>query len=145
MTVEKKNKRGTNPDSLKNIEPHKWKPGESGNPAGKPPGIRNYSTVIRDVLDQVMIAGEEHDDDSTLIKKLEESLGRKVTRRELMVYKQTLLAMQGNTYAFNSLADREEGRPTQKIEAEVEANVSSDVRVQKMDLEDRLKQLKGEK
>jgi hypothetical protein len=36
-----------------NIEPHKFKPGTSGNPAGRPPGIadkRSLSQMIREVM-----------------------------------------------------------------------------------------------
>lgn len=35
---------------LDNLEPTKWKPGESGNPAGRPKGRRDYATVYKEAL-----------------------------------------------------------------------------------------------
>lgn len=35
-TRKKDDKRGTNPSSLANLEPHKFQPGQSGNPGGRP-------------------------------------------------------------------------------------------------------------
>ncbi len=34
----------------KNLEGHGFQPGESGNPAGRPVGIKNWSTVVQDLL-----------------------------------------------------------------------------------------------
>ena len=35
------------------IEP-RWKKGESGNPAGRPKGSKNRSTIIREMLDMMV-------------------------------------------------------------------------------------------
>jgi hypothetical protein len=32
-----------------NIEPHKFKPGQSGNPKGRPPGRKSLATIIREL------------------------------------------------------------------------------------------------
>lgn len=37
--------------SLENLKP--WKPGESGNPNGRPKGIKNRSTIVREILELV--------------------------------------------------------------------------------------------
>jgi len=39
-----------NPNSLKNLDKGKWKPGESGNPKGKPKGSKHLSTYIQEAL-----------------------------------------------------------------------------------------------
>lgn len=36
--------------SHQNLKP--WKPGESGNPAGRKPGSKNVSTIIRELLEE---------------------------------------------------------------------------------------------
>lgn len=41
----KDGKRGKNPNSLANLEAHKWKKGQSGNPRGHPLGMPNYNTA----------------------------------------------------------------------------------------------------
>lgn len=38
-------------NSLKNLKP--FKPGESGNPEGKEPGTKNFTTLVREALDQI--------------------------------------------------------------------------------------------
>ena len=42
--------RGLTPEMVAN----KWKPGKSGNPAGRPIGLRNRSTIMREWLDMVV-------------------------------------------------------------------------------------------
>ena len=34
-----------------NVIPHQYKPGESGNPAGRKPGSKNVSTVLKELLE----------------------------------------------------------------------------------------------
>ena len=43
-------KRGTNPNSLKNLEAHKIKPGEIRNPIGKLAGTKDKITLIRNTI-----------------------------------------------------------------------------------------------
>jgi len=91
-----------------------WKPGQSGNPEGKKEGTKNTSTIIREFLD---MASNKHDYEATdkdMFKELSEELeGRKLTKRDIMFYKMIQKAMKGDTYTFNSLMDRLEGKPTQ--------------------------------
>ena len=46
---------------------------------------------------------------------LADRYGGRVTMREAMVLAQALKAVKGDTYAFNAIADREEGKPSQVI------------------------------
>lgn len=39
------------PNSLKNLKP--FKPGESGNPDGREVGSKNFTSLVRDMLDQI--------------------------------------------------------------------------------------------
>ena len=46
-------------DNLKHPLPpeeHRWKPGQSGNPAGKPKGSRHLSTIVQNLLDDPTFA-----------------------------------------------------------------------------------------
>jgi len=87
---ESKYPKGEHPNSLKNLKEHGFKPGQSGNPAGRPPGIKYVSEALRDLL-----AGDE---------KLVDKLARKLADRALK-----------NSYDLNILLDRTEGKVTQPI------------------------------
>jgi hypothetical protein len=45
--------RGSNPNSRKNLEKGKWKPGESGNPAGMEVGTKHRSTHLKEIFEIV--------------------------------------------------------------------------------------------
>lgn len=96
----------------KNLKP--WPKGVSGNPAGAPKGKR-FKTVIRELMElQADVAAK--DGDKKLLQGLQKKLGRVLKNRELIVFKQMLKAITGDTSAFTALADREEGRPVQENE-----------------------------
>lgn len=47
----KKHKRRMTEKQLANLRPaKKWEKGQSGNPAGKPPGIKDRATILRELL-----------------------------------------------------------------------------------------------
>lgn len=75
----------------KNLKP--WKPGQSGNPAGKPIGTKHLSTWIREMLE---------DEDFTV--KL--SSGKKFKGAPIQAIVKTLVvrAIEGDTRAFDLLA-----------------------------------------
>jgi len=87
---EPKYPKGEHPNSLKNLKEHEFKPGESGNPGGRPPGIKYVSEALRDLL-----ASDE---------ELVDKLARKLADRALK-----------NSYDLNILMERTEGRVTQPI------------------------------
>ena len=118
-------KKGEKPKNFHMLEQHKFKPGESGNPAGRPKGSRGFKTVITEILDHFVSRAEIHEDDAAHIEFLESQLGRAVTRREMLAYKQYAQAVKGNTYAFTAIADREEGRPAQAVKVSSEDNYES--------------------
>lgn len=102
-----------NPKSLENLELGKFEPGKSGNPKGREPGSRNTKTVIKEILDTM--AEAEGEGDKEKILALSEALGRKLTRRELMIFRQIQKAITGDTTAFNAICDREDGKPKQEM------------------------------
>jgi hypothetical protein len=105
-------KKNTNADHLP-----KWKPGQSGNPNGRP---RNaVSTILKELGDQ-----QEIEFDITLTDKdgNEKNSKGKITAGEgstintMLAVKLMHMAMQGNLRAMTELLDRTEGKPRMSIE-----------------------------
>jgi len=75
-----------------------WPKGKSGNPAGKPPGARNRSTILKELLalqaKDAKIEGFQHP----------------ITREILMNHKQLELAEKGDTAAFKEIQDTVYGK-----------------------------------
>jgi hypothetical protein len=68
---------------------HRFKPGQSGNPKGRPKGTKNTATVLREILD----------------RKVEMRIGgilRKVSLREAMLMRFAEAALKGDTKAAGS-------------------------------------------
>lgn len=90
----------TNPE---NLEPHQYQPGQSGNPKGKPKGIKNSKTQLRKwlALDSMQKApeGEGTVDyfDAILLKTMKDALA-------------------GDTNARRDIFDRLEGKPNQSLD-----------------------------
>lgn len=83
---------------------HQFKPGQSGNPAGRPKG-QSVTAILRQVVDA---------DDSTLA----EQLVRKLVDR----------AIGGDIRAIREVLDRLEGKPRQSIAVSREETRSAEVR-----------------
>lgn len=47
-----------NPESLKNLKP--FPPGVSGNPDGKAPGTKNFTSLVREMLEEIAQGKDEH-------------------------------------------------------------------------------------
>ncbi len=77
-----------------------WKPGQSGNPNGRPK--KNYT--IPDLLTKI---GEE---DGTLDGK---------SKLEVIMYKVFQYALEGKQWAVQFIADRTEGKPKEHIEQKI--------------------------
>jgi Family of unknown function (DUF5681) len=74
-------------------EEHRFKPGQSGNPKGRPKGTKNTATVLREILD----------------RKVEMRIGgilRKVCMREAMLMRFAEAALKGDTKAAGFLLQR---------------------------------------
>jgi Family of unknown function (DUF5681) len=102
-------------NSISNLKP--FKKGTSGNPAGKKKGTKHAATLIRKFLESKA--------------KLTNSVtGERATMShfEGVILAQIAKALNSDTQAFNALLDRLEGKPMQRIEAEIESqNVNVEV------------------
>jgi hypothetical protein len=82
-----------------------FKPGQCGNPKGRPKGTRNFSTFINKIMNQKI---------DVIDKKTGKPI--KMTMAEAVVMAQFKQAANGSTRAFNSLIDRAEGKVADKIQ-----------------------------
>ncbi len=98
-------KRTMPPNSLKNLKP--WPKGVSGNPHGRPQNKFRITNEIRDRLDEVCT-------DEKLIKKLK--LPPDVTWAKVIAVMAVGKAAKGDIKAMREIADRDEGKPKQRIE-----------------------------
>lgn len=92
-----------------NLRPKPWKPGESGNPGGRPPGSRNLRSILNDILDiEVQSKG--------LHPLTREPMSReKIPVRELLIIKLVASGLNGNIKAIQDIFDRIDGLPEQNI------------------------------
>lgn len=111
----KLDKQGRNSDKVGKGQPPKdtrWKPGQSGNPKGRPKGIKYMSEMLREQLDQVPDTID----------------GKKNTKtwRELICDSILRAAVKGNQPAITKeLLDRIEGKvkDTHQVEGDVPVNI----------------------
>jgi hypothetical protein len=81
----------TDENVKKNTEGHRWQPGESGNPHGKPKGARSWASVMRELFEE-----------------------GKITQKDIiLVYIQQ--AKDGNIKAAEGLADRMDGKAKEQL------------------------------
>ena len=88
-----------------NIEPHKFKAGQSGNPNGRPKGTKNRSTIIKKwltALDKGKNPMTGDTEDMTVEDKMTLALISK--------------ALKGDTSAYKALMDSAYGQPKQELE-----------------------------
>lgn len=90
-------------DKSPQLAPYRWKKGQSGNPAGKPHGVRNFSTLVEIALTEVG-------------KKLKGKNKAQVDAEVEILTKMLALALSGNTEMIKVFLDRRFGRVTQAIE-----------------------------
>lgn len=89
------------------VMPHLFQPGVSGNPAGKPKGTKHFNTIFMDILKEEI---ELKDFNGKPIKmSLSKAMATAMARK----------AIRGDVHAFDSIADRVDGKPSQDIELEV--------------------------
>lgn len=93
-----------------------WQPGESGNPAGKPVGAKNRSTIARKVLEMRGILP------TATFEKLKEvypELTQNMTAEEMATLVQLVNAItKGDTNAYKAIFDSAYGMPKQGVEVE---------------------------
>lgn len=80
-----------------------WQPGQSGNPAGRKPGSKNMSTIVRELLD-------EDADDAILTNNnlIQLTNGASTTYAKAVVFAAVAKALQGNMQAIIWLAEQQE-------------------------------------
>lgn len=91
-------------------KPWQFPPGVSGNPAGKPKGTKHFSTLL---MEQLKIMAKDKNGQPVLID------GKKANLGELMTQAMIRQAVRGNVHAFDSVADRIDGKPKQDMEIEI--------------------------
>lgn len=89
----------------KDIEPHKFKKGESGNPNGRPKGSKNRSTIARKWLEV-----------NQKLKNPLTSEEETMSQEDLMTLALIKKAREGDVAAYKALLDSGYGMPTQQIE-----------------------------
>ena len=94
------------------MKKYRWKPGQSGNPKGRPPGSRNITTNLKELLEIEIetkdpITGEENTMPVAAI------LNARLVRS----------AMDGSEKAIREIYDRIEGRPKQKLDVTADAKI----------------------
>jgi hypothetical protein len=88
-----------------NINPHKFQKGESGNPNGRPKGVRNRSTLVREWLEVKQkaknpITGQTED----------------LEQQDLMTLALIKKAREGDVQAYRELMDSAHGKIEQKTD-----------------------------
>lgn len=83
-----------------------FKPGQSGNPNGRPKGTRNTKQIIEEVLDR----------DTCIPGLIDPETGTPLSKHAAMIVAQTRKAEAGDTGAFNAVLDRLDGKATQAVE-----------------------------
>ena len=91
---------GKNPNSLAALRKGGgWKPGQSGNPKGRPPGIKYVGEALRDLLEA----------DPNLAHRLAKSLAKRALKSDA---------------AISIVFERTEGKVTQPIEGQITADIT---------------------
>ena len=72
-----------------------WRKGQSGNPAGRPPGRHAIAEALRAELDQVELVDAD---------------GNQLTRAEVIAQKAVDMAMDGDLHAIQFVTERLEGK-----------------------------------
>lgn len=94
-----------------NLKP--FKPGQSGNPKGRPKGVLHSKTRLKRLLELT------EDLTNPITKEIE---GFSVA--EQMDLAQIIKARKGDTKAYIALLDRLEGKPTQNVDMNIEGNMN---------------------
>lgn len=101
MTQNSKIEVEMNNKKYKNLKP--WKPGQSGNPAGRKPGSKNVSTIVRELLEQDVAKGVLGG--IPLSKSVK---GKSTSYAQAIVLVMIQKALEGDVRAVRWLADRED-------------------------------------
>jgi hypothetical protein len=92
------------PGEIENLIPYQWKPGQSGNPAGKPPLIEKLNAEIRQATKDILAAPCE----------IEQYVGKTRLQAALMRCWEQFMAKQ-DTRALKILLEYAYGKPIQPL------------------------------
>jgi hypothetical protein len=92
------------PGEIENLIPYQWKPGQSGNPAGKPPLIEKLNAEIRQATKDILAAPCE----------IEQYVGKTRLQAALMRCWEQFMAKQ-DTRALKILLEYAYGKPIQLL------------------------------
>ena len=107
-TEKKQRKRGAPKEYL-------FKPGQSGNPKGRPPGVKNFSTIFEEAL-----------------KKIAKATKTKEAQVEIDLVIKAIAKARGGDYKFyKDIFDRVYGLPKQKMEIGGEGGLPFTIKVVK--------------
>jgi hypothetical protein len=101
---------GNNRGNLNNLIPHQFKPGESGNPGGRPKKLP-ITDYIFDQLEKPIPAAMK----AKLAPAFAEVFGENATVGEMLAFKLIAQAAKGNMQAMNTIMNRVEGRVSEKV------------------------------
>lgn len=105
-------------EALKKHKAHQWGKGESGNPAGKPKGIKNKSTLIKKYIEAIVRDSEGK------AKKQPWNMGDdEMSAAEIMVLAQIHKAMKGDTAAFRELMDGAFGKSPDIVQGDPDSPI----------------------
>jgi hypothetical protein len=114
--MEEKELKTENTDNKQTERPWLWKPGQSGNPAGRPKGAKNFTTLFEKAVKEVA-------------KKLE--LGEDPDSVEVEIIKRGIKeALAGKYQFYKDIFDRIYGMPRQNIGVEgkiINIHIDSDI------------------
>jgi len=102
--MDEKEQKTENTDGKQSEKPWLWKPGQSGNPAGRPKGAKNFTTLFEKAVKEVA-------------KKLE--LGEDPDAVEIQIIQRGIKeALAGKYQFYKDIFDRIYGQPKQPIDVD---------------------------
>lgn len=111
----KKKRKGLLPGNPNPSIATRFKPGQSGNPKGRPKGKVSFKFVLREILDSIAETGhlDESDRHRGFIETVRAQRGDEFTYKFLIALRHILKASEGDLGSAQFVADRTEGKPIQ--------------------------------
>ncbi len=102
-----------------------FKEGESGNPAGRPPGAKSFATILNKLLD--LAASDEDYSDAEILKMFPD---KQATNREIFMARMMIKAKRdSDSKSAERLMNRVEGRPIETVKQTVEINTENKISI----------------
>lgn len=105
--------------NTQNLTP--FKPGQSGNPAGKVPGTKNRSTIARKILEMRSILPKDR---MEALKVKFPEIADSMTVEEIMTIVMAEGAISGDDKSYKAVMDSAYGAPKQDIDATVTGHIA---------------------